>query len=146
MMMENGVEYAENALKPVIGDQIDNLARQAQNIAFNKLVDNKLAALRQAGEDLKSSINEKVDQLMIETSEKKPDQDSPDYDEQVEIYNNWLDEVTQGIKNIHSFFDRIWAKFKELLNKIFKWIRDGVDNLGEKISNAFRLVKKTLFR
>ncbi len=145
-MMENGVEYAENALKPVIGDQIDNLARQAQNIAFNKLVDNKLAALRQAGEDLKSSINEKVDQLMIETSEKKPDQDSPDYDEQVEIYNNWLDEVTQGIKNIHSFFDRIWAKFKELLNKIFKWIRDGVDNLGEKISNAFRLVKKTLFR
>lgn len=144
--MENGVEHAENVLKPVISDGIDNLAVQAQKIAFDQLVDNKLAALRQAGEDLKSSIHEQVDRLIIEASERRPDQDSVNYDEEVEVYNNWLDEVTQGIKNVHSFFDRIWAKFKELLNRIFKWIRDGVENLAEKISNAFRLVKKTLFK
>jgi len=144
--MENGVEYAENALKPVINNRIDELALRAQNIAFNQLIDNKLAALRQAGEDLKLSVNEKVDNLMIEASDKRPDQEDPNYDEHVKIYNNWLDQVTEGIRNVHSFFDRLWAKVRELLDRIFKWIRDGVANLAERISNAFRLVKTTLFR
>jgi hypothetical protein len=144
--MENGVEYSENVLKPVISNRIDELAVRAQNIAYDKLIENKLAALRQAGEDLKLSVNESVDNLMIQASERRPDQDDPNYDEKIEIYHNWLDEVTQGIRNVHSFFDRVWTKFRELLDKIFKWIKDGVANLAKKIARAFEVVKTTLFK
>jgi len=144
-MMDNGVEYAEETLKPVISDGIDELALRAQNIAFDTLINNKLAALRQAGEDLKSSVNEKVDNLMIKAIEKRPDQDDPHYDDKIEIYNNWLDEVTQGIKKVHSFFDNLWKKFRELLDKIFQWIKDGIKDLKEKISHAFNIIKKTFF-
>lgn len=144
--MEDGVLYAENILKPIISDSVDELTRRSQNIAFEKLINNKLAALKQAGEDLKISVNEKVDNLMIQASDKRPDPDDPDYEEQIEIYNNWLDQVTEGIKRVQSFFERLWTKVKELLEKIFKWIRDGIANLAEKISNAFRIIKTTLFR
>jgi hypothetical protein len=144
--MEDGVLYAESTLKPVISDQIDELTRRTQNIALEKLMNNKLAALKQAGEDLKTSVNEKVDNLMIQASEKRPDPDDANYDEQIKIYNNWLGQITDGIKKVQSFFERIWTKVRELLDKVFKWIRDGVTNLSEKISSAFRIIKTTLFR
>lgn len=144
-MMENGEDYAEETLKPVISDGIDELALRAQNIAFDILINNKLAALRQAGEDLKSSVNEKVDNLMIKAIEKRPDTDDPHYDDKIEIYNNWLDEVTQGIKNVQTFFENLWRRFRELLDKIFRWIKNGVKNLKEKISQAFHIMKRTFF-
>jgi predicted PurR-regulated permease PerM len=144
--MEDGVLYAESTLKPVISDEIDELTRRTQNIALEKLMNNKLAALKQAGEDLKTSVNEKVDNLMIQASEKRPDPDDANYDEQIKIYNNWLGQITDGIKKVQSFFERIWTKVRELLDKVFKWIRDGVTNLSEKISSAFRIIKTTLFR
>jgi hypothetical protein len=144
--MEGGVEYAENALKPVINHRIDQLALRAQQIALDRLIDDKLAALRRAGEDLKVSVNDKVDNLMIQASDRRPDQDDPHYDEKIKIYKNWLEQVTEGIRHVHSFFDRIWIKVRELLDKVFKWVRDGVAHLAEKISKAFLIVKTTLFR
>jgi hypothetical protein len=144
--MEDGVLYAESTLKPVISDQIDELTRRTQNIALEKLMNNKLAALKQAGEDLKTSVNEKVDNLMIQASEKRPDPDDANFEEQIKIYNNWLGQITDGIKKVQSFFEHIWTKVRELLDKVFKWIRDGVTNLSEKISSAFRIIKTTLFR
>ncbi len=144
--MDDGVKYAENALKPVISHRIDQLALRAQQITLDQLIDDKLAALRRAGEDLKVSVNEKVDHLMIQAGDRRPDQDDPHYEEKMEMYENWLDQVTEGIRNVHSFFDRIWIKVRELLDKVFKWIRDGVAHLAEKISKAFLIVKTTLFR
>ncbi len=138
--------YVENELKPVINEHVDELALRAQNIAYSKLIDDKLSALRQAGEDLKLAVNEKVDNLMIQASDKRPDQDDPFYEEKARLYNQWLDQVTEGVRNVHTFFNRIWTKLKELLDKIFRWIRDGVVNLVGKISNAFRIVKATMSR
>jgi chromatin segregation and condensation protein Rec8/ScpA/Scc1 (kleisin family) len=144
--MENGVVYAENELKPVINDHVDELALRAQQIAYDKMINDRLAALRQAGEDFKLAVNDRVDRLMNQASERRPDQDDPHFDDKVKIYNEWLDQVTAGIRNVHSFFERIWTKLKELLDKIFRWIKDGVANLAEKISNAFRIVKITFSR
>jgi hypothetical protein len=144
--MEFGTEYAENELKPVITEHIDDLQMKAQSIAYDKLINDKLAALRQAGEDFKLAVNVKVDNLIIQANDKRPDLDDPHYDDKAEVYNQWLDQVTEGIRNVHSFFERIWAKFKELLDKIFRWIKEGVVNIGKKIANAFRIVKTTLYR
>lgn len=152
--MENGFEDVddledlddvEDTLKTVISDHIDELALRAQNIAFDAIINNKLAALRQAGEDLKLCVHEKVDNLMIKAIEKRPDQDDPHFDDKIEIYKQWLDEVTQGIRNVQSFFEHIWKKFRELLDKIFQWIKNGVKNLKERISHAFKIIKTTLF-
>jgi hypothetical protein len=144
--MENGVRYTENELKPVINEHIDELALRAQSIAYDKLINDKLAALRQAAEDFKLAVNDKVDNLIIQANDKRPDPDDPLYDDKAEIYNQWLDQVTEGIRNVHTFFDRIWTKFKELLDKIFRWIKEGVANLAKKISHAFQIVKTTLYR
>jgi len=127
----------------VINDRIDDLTRQAQMIAYNKLIDDKLAALREAGSNLKLSVNEKVDNLLIQATDRRPNTNDPNYEEKILLYNNWLDQITEGIKNVHSFFDRLWSKVTELLDKIFTWIRDGVANLAEKISNAFKIIKAT---
>lgn len=144
--MDDGVTYAEHELKPIINEQVDELVLRAQNIAYSQLIDDKLAALRQAGEDLKVTVNEKVDCLIAQTCEKRPDRDDPLYEEKAKIYHAWLDQVTEGIHKVHSFFNRIWSKLKDLLDKIFRWIRDGVDHLVEKIANAFRIVRSTLAR
>ena len=144
--MENGVDYVEGLLKPTINEHIDVLASRAQMISLDREINNKLAALRKAGEELKSSVNSKVDNLMEQAIVKKPNAQDANFDEQMKIYARWLDQVTEGVKKVHSFFDRIWVKVKELLDKIFSWIKKGVINLAEKISKAFHIVKTTLFR
>jgi hypothetical protein len=144
--MENGVDYVEGLLKPTISENIDVLTSRAQIISLDREMNNKLAELRKAGEDLKRSVNTKVDDLMTQAIDKKPNPQDSNYEEQLKIYTTWLDQITDGVKRVHSFFDRIWIKIKELLDKVFSWIRKGVSNLAEKISKAFRIVKTTLLR
>ena len=86
-MMEDGTVYAENELKPVINDHVDELALRAQKIAYDRMIENKLSALRQAGEDLKLAVNEKVDHLINQANERRPDEDDPHYDEKAKVYD-----------------------------------------------------------
>lgn len=144
--MEDGINYAEGFVKPTISEHIDVLASRTQMIAMDREINNKLAELRKAGEDLKFSVNAKVNLLIEDARIKSPDPKDPNYAEQHKIYIRWLDEVTEGVRKVHSFFDRVWIKIKELVDKVFLWIRQGVTNLVSKISKAFHIVKTTLLR
>ena len=146
MIADDETDFAEQVLQPTIDRGVDQLVLRAQNIALDNLIENKLAALRQAGQDLKNSVNSKVDSLMIQANDKRPDFDDANYDEKIKVYENWLDEVTKGVRNVTSFFEQLWNKVYALLNRIFTWIRDGVVNLAKKISKAFHIIKKTLSR
>lgn len=146
MQSENGTDYVEQFLKPAISCHMDILTSRAQMIAMDKEMDNKLAELRQAGRELKFAVTNKIDRLIEQATVKKPDPEDQNYKEQAEIYAKWLDQAIEGMKKVHSFFDRVWIKIKELLDKVFLWIRQGLSNLAEKISKAFRIVKTTLLR
>jgi hypothetical protein len=69
---------------------------------------------------LKLSVNTKIDSLMKQAIINRLD---PNYEEQIKIYNQWLDQITEGIRSVHSFFDRIWINIKKILDKIFLWMR-----------------------
>jgi len=146
MQSENGTDYVEQFLKPAISCHMDILTSRAQMIAMDKEMDNKLAELRQAGRELQFAVTNKIDRLIEQATVKKPDPEDQNYKEQAEIYAKWLDQAIEGVKKVHSFFDRVWIKIKELLDKVFLWIRQGLSNLAEKISKAFRIVKTTLLR
>jgi hypothetical protein len=146
MQSENGTDYVEQFLKPAISCHMDILTSRAQMIAMDKEMDNKLAELRQAGREFKFAVTNKIDRLIEQATVKKPDPEDQNYKEQAEIYAKWLDQAIEGMKKVHSFFDRVWIKIKELLDKVFLWIRQGLSNLAEKISKAFRIVKTTLLR
>jgi len=89
-------------------------------IALDRNINNKLAELWKAGEELKLSVNTKIDSLMKQAIINRLD---PNYEEQIKIYTQWLDQITEGIRRVHSFFDPIWIKIKKLVDKIFLWMR-----------------------
>jgi hypothetical protein len=119
MQSENGTDYVEQFLKPAISCHMDILTSRAQMIAMDKEMDNKLAELRQAGRELKFAVTNKIDRLIEQATVKKPDPEDQNYKEQAEIYAKWLDQAIEGMKKVHSFFDRVWIKIKELLDKVF---------------------------
>mgnify|MGYP001047809198 CR=1 FL=1 len=146
MNTNNGEEFATDFLQPTIDNGVDQLVDRAQNIALDRLIEDKLEALKLAGQDLKTSVNERVDHLILQANEKRPSKDDFDYEEKIQLYNAWLDEVTKGVRRVKTFFENLWEKIDELLTKIFTWIRDGFKNLTKKISRAFHIIKTTLTR
>jgi hypothetical protein len=66
--MQNGIDYVEGLLKPIISEHIDVLTSKTQMIALDRGINNKLTELRNASDDLKLSATTKVNNLIEQAS------------------------------------------------------------------------------